>query len=695
MGVYSLVVDPPVDTEAMDAENGLDSTSTTVKNNQENVPTNRAQDDDILPERFAQMAVSLQPLDVTQLELILSRSPFRRARLTSTERVKENMALVYSMISKWSAAQDKTMQESLSLENEYVKQQREINWQMYQNQLHDEDSYWNSKSKKMWNSISDAIQKERKLLEEIKRKELARKREVERQRLEQENLEQERKESEEKERQVREDQERKDREEKEKKARDYAERRERDEKARRELVEEARLEREEKAPRREREEKARRELEEKEQQARLEEKRQESELQRKREREASEVTKVQEAKQRQEAEARQRALDAIQKRIASERKEKERKELEEADTKSTPKSDDEANNLPEPEPIMQVSIQKPLPSVTESKFATDMSAALDEAEVASSAVTTAVGTNELTAEPPVPQYIDEAKAEQDYYHKLILYIKSDILAPVAADKALKTYCSTHKRKVKPKLGQLTNSRQQIRKILGELNVIIDEAKENSDLCYNWLLNFLSKSIVSQAETETTVSPMSAFPLGTLAVYMMSKHDKLRDLLIARIVKKCPYVIGYSCSIDTEEGRIRMGYKRIEGKWEDDAMYCERMGGIASVWGVMTQIGFPLSSNISHPYPLYHSWTFISRMLNLPLASLTNAHFTVMASWWELTARRFLIAYGREGHKLLTTVWDAWTRAASDKRFPAAARLRILGEQWQEHGETGLVRPEEQ
>ncbi|KAK9331024.1 GLE1-like protein-domain-containing protein [Lipomyces starkeyi] len=686
MGVYSLLVDPPVDTEPVDAENDLESISTTVKNKQENVPTNHAQEDDSLPESFAQLAVSLQPLDASQLELILSRSPFRRARLTSTERVKENMAIVYSMISKWSAAQDKTMQESLSLENEYVKQQREINWQMYQNQLHDEDSYWNSKSKKMWNSISDAIQKERKLLEEIKRKELARKRELELQKLEQENREKERKESEEKERQAREQQETKDRQEKEKKVRDDAERQEREEKARRELEEKAR---------REREEKARRELEEKEQLARLEEQRLESELQRKREREASEEAKVLEVKQRQEAEARQRALDAIQKRIASERQEKERKELEEAKTKFTPKSDDEANNPPEPEPIAQVSIQKPLPSVTESKFVTDMSAALDDTEVGSSAVTRAVGTNELTTGPPVPQYVDEAKAEQDYYHKLILYIKSDILAPVASDKALKTYCSTNKRKVKPKLGQLTNSRQQIRKILGELNVIIDEAKEKSDLCYNWLLNFLSKSIVSQAETETTVSPMSAFPLGTLAVFMMSKHDKLRDLLIARIVKKCPYVIGYSCSIDTEEGRIRMGYKRIEGKWEDDAMYCERMGGIASVWGVMTQIGFPLNSNISHPYPLYHSWTFISRMLNLPPASLTNAHFTVMASWWELTARRFLIAYGREGHKLLTTVWDAWTRAASDKRYPAAARLRILGEQWQELGETGLVRPEEQ
>ncbi|KAK9325206.1 GLE1-like protein-domain-containing protein [Lipomyces orientalis] len=676
MGVYSLIVDPQADVELTDAENGPESMYTSVKSNQENVNTNHAQQQEMLSASLAQMAVSMQPLDATQLELILSRSPFRRARLNSTERVKDNMALVYNLISKWSDARQKSIQESMSLENEYVKQQREINWQMYQHQMEDEDSYWSSKSRKMWGSISEAIQQERKVLEENKRKEQeeARKREMERQRLEQEKLEKERIEREESQRQRRQEKERKDREEKEGKE-----------------EEEKRKERED-AERKKREEAARRDLEEKERMAREEKEKEDKEKEEKRQ---NEVAKQQEAAQMQEAEARQRALDAIQKRINTERQELERKKLEEEKAKSAPKpANDVTAKLPEAEPIVPKPIQKQEPSVGEGNFVPDMSAALEDTDMDTGIITTAVRTEEPISESAPPQYTDEAKAEQDYYHRLILYIKSDILAPVAANKEWKAYCSTTKRKIKPKLGQLTNSRQQIRKILGELTVIVDEAQGKSNLCYKWLLNFLSKSIVSQAETETTVSPSSAFPLGTLAVFMMSKHDVLRDLLIARFVKKCPYVVGYTCSVDTEEGRIRMGYKRIEGKWEDDAMYCERMGGMASVWGVMTQMGFPLNANMSHPYPMYHSWTFVSRMLNLPPESLTNAHFTVMASWWELTARRFLVAYGKQAHKLLTTVWDAWTRAASDRRYPAAARLRILGELWQEHGETGLIRPEE-
>ncbi|KAK9469103.1 GLE1-like protein-domain-containing protein [Lipomyces arxii] len=290
--------------------------------------------------------------------------------------------------------------------------------------------------------------------------------------------------------------------------------------------------------------------------------------------------------------------------------------------------------------------------------------------------------------------VSEADAEQNYFHRIILYIKSDLLQPVAANKELKSYCSSGKRKIKPKLGQLTNSQSQIFKIIKEIGDVLEASKSN-DLCYRWLLNAVAKAIVSQAETETSVSIMSAYPLGTVGLFLMSRHPLLLDLLIARIVKKCPYVIGFNCSIDTEEGRIKMGYKRdTDNKWEDDGQYGERMSGIAAVWSVMTSVGFPIGRGAIHPYPLYHSWTFISRTLNIAPANLTNVHFAVIASWWEIVSQRFLDAYGIQGHKMLNLAWDKCTVAVSDKRYPAAARLRIMGEQWLKTGKTGLERPRE-
>ncbi|KAK9459784.1 GLE1-like protein-domain-containing protein [Lipomyces oligophaga] len=289
------------------------------------------------------------------------------------------------------------------------------------------------------------------------------------------------------------------------------------------------------------------------------------------------------------------------------------------------------------------------------------------------------------------------KNEQNYYSRVIQTIKTDILSPIENDTTLKSYCSKARRNIKPRLGQVTNSKTQIQWIIGQLtNTLTDAQNQQSELVYKWSLNFLAKSIVHQAETETIVKPESAYPLGTIAVYMMAKHPLLREFLLARIVKKCPYVIGYTCPTDTEEGRKRMGYKRSAetGSWEEDAAYSERIGGIASVWSVMTQMSFGPTSQLVQRYPIHHAWTFLSRMLNLPSESLTNAHFTVVANWWDLGARRFQEAYGDQATKMLNLACNEWTSSVADKKFPAAARLRILGEQWKQTGVLSIEQPSE-
>lgn len=229
--------------------------------------------------------------------------------------------------------------------------------------------------------------------------------------------------------------------------------------------------------------------------------------------------------------------------------------------------------------------------------------------------------------------------------------------------------------------------------VGELRqVFVDVRNKGPDIAYRYTLNAFSKALVDQAETETIVSPVSAYPLGTLTVFLMGQHPLLRDILIARIVKKCPYVIGYTCSIDTVEGRIRMGYKRIDDKWEEESQYCERMGGIAMIWAAMTGMSLGPTSVLAQPYPMHHSWTFAARLVNTPVAQLTNAHYTVAAAWWDINAERFSAAYGEQSKKILMLMWDNWTAAVAEKRFPAAARLRLLGETWMTTGKLGIERP---
>lgn len=269
-------------------------------------------------------------------------------------------------------------------------------------------------------------------------------------------------------------------------------------------------------------------------------------------------------------------------------------------------------------------------------------------------------------------------------------IKKDIKEPVASNAEIKKLCNKCKRQINPKFGQLTPSVSHTKQISEEFVQIFNEAKQHSELVHLWLLNFFAKSIVRQAENETIVAPQSALPLGMLAAKIMSVFPELTDLMVARFVKKCPYVIGFTCDIETEQGRERMAWRKPGGKWEDETVYSERMGGIASVYAAITQIRF--TAPAENPRPISYSWTMIARLLNTETEKLTNTHFTVAASWWEVVAVRFLSTYGIQGRKMLQAAWDPWTASCGDKRYPAGARLRLMGEEWQKTGNVKGLTP---
>ena len=206
------------------------------------------------------------------------------------------------------------------------------------------------------------------------------------------------------------------------------------------------------------------------------------------------------------------------------------------------------------------------------------------------------------------------------YKARVISIKNDIVEPVKKDAGLKNILSKHKRKINPKFGQLTNSMQQLSSIVRELVELIDQTKPNA-LGYQWILNFIAKAIVSQAETEARVKPESALPLGKLTLQLLVRYPELKELLMTRFVKKCPFVIGYTCSVDTEEGRLRMGWKRNSGnKWEEETSYDERMGGMVTLYSMITRLPLPQDfiSTHKHPLPISCSWEMLARISNLSL-----------------------------------------------------------------------------
>ncbi|KAG7873727.1 hypothetical protein KL938_005137 [Ogataea parapolymorpha] len=289
-----------------------------------------------------------------------------------------------------------------------------------------------------------------------------------------------------------------------------------------------------------------------------------------------------------------------------------------------------------------------------------------------------------------------AAVEQQYfkYKQDIADIKRDVVEKMKepANKELKKLVGVQKRKINPKFGQLTNSEPQWQRIMSQIHGLVTEAKSD-ELAYRWLLNFMAKAIISQAETEVTVKPDSAVPLAKLALNLLIVFPEFEYYLMARFVKKCPLVIGYTCTIDTEQGRLRMGWKRkADGKWEEDIQYDERLSGIATVYAVMCRLQIDATflgcdaAKTKHPLPISRAWTMMSRLVNLPLELATSVHFAVAGMWWDSCAAQIGAAYGRQGAKLLRVTCADWTQAVAERKYSGAARLRLLGEDWQRGGE---------
>lgn len=101
-------------------------------------------------------------------------------------------------------------------------------------------------------------------------------------------------------------------------------------------------------------------------------------------------------------------------------------------------------------------------------------------------------------------------------------------------------CFQAKRQITPKIGQLTNTQEEIWRITSLISTLLNEAKAapapNQEI-YLWVLNHLSKCLIRQAEQEVSVKIDTAYPLARLVLWLLLEgHKELGDMLMARLVK---------------------------------------------------------------------------------------------------------------------------------------------------------------
>ncbi|KAJ2374228.1 Nuclear pore complex nucleoporin component, partial [Coemansia sp. RSA 2607] len=134
----------------------------------------------------------------------------------------------------------------------------------------------------------------------------------------------------------------------------------------------------------------------------------------------------------------------------------------------------------------------------------------------------------------------EAQAWADKYRAQYAELRSGLAVRVRQNAALKAYSFRQRGLITRSFGQLKDSMEFVRRVAQTVgDAVADGEREHGADGRRWLLNLAAKALVSQAETEVAVAQPSAYPLAAATVLLAQRFADLPDLLILRLVKKCP------------------------------------------------------------------------------------------------------------------------------------------------------------
>lgn len=304
---------------------------------------------------------------------------------------------------------------------------------------------------------------------------------------------------------------------------------------------------------------------------------------------------------------------------------------------------------------------------------------------------------------------EAAHTEYAHWQERMKYVKQDILPRVAQRPDWRKQCFAAKRAITPKIGQLTNSSAEIARITTAISDVLQQARDISDTdaatcLYYWMLNHLAKCLIRQAEQEVAARQQTAFPLARLIMGLQLRgHAAVGDVFMARLVKKCPWVLAYLPSRGTKDDssyREQLGFKTPD---EPMQMYSARIAGISALYFACLQTnlesvaacvalppGVSLSDAAQHiPEVLRPArlWTWQIRSTTPPLTE-QRLIMPLWCTFLEMVGPVVLQRYKKQQGKILTLLLQEGVQKnrlgaqESDGTQKAArVRLTLLLETW--------------
>lgn len=199
------------------------------------------------------------------------------------------------------------------------------------------------------------------------------------------------------------------------------------------------------------------------------------------------------------------------------------------------------------------------------------------------------------------------------------------------------------------------------------------------LLYVWIC--FEKFLVKQFEKEAANTDGRIIQeIGLIAASLFGDQKymwnglPLTDIALAKLHKACPPLFGIRGTMDTKEGRLRLG-------WREDSTpesYAQRMRGIGAGYASMSLRSF---ASKTPAIATSEYWRAIVSICNTPPEHLWPGHFAILSGLIRDYYRKFLQFYGVPARGVLRrAVIDLPARAPARCK-DAASTIAVLRENW--------------
>ncbi|KAJ7851664.1 GLE1-like protein-domain-containing protein [Mycena olivaceomarginata] len=271
--------------------------------------------------------------------------------------------------------------------------------------------------------------------------------------------------------------------------------------------------------------------------------------------------------------------------------------------------------------------------------------------------------------------------------KILTNLKQNTMHPIKTVKANKSAWGEQRRKITPKIGQLTNDPRSIQEITDFIYGQIMPPQHHPPMLYTGLLLSLGKAILMQAETEVTAKKKAAIPLAQVAFTLLDRLETFPDIFFAKLVQR---IGGWPipCAVPNKD---------FDGKpWEDDTKltkmlevpfktiveHMNRISGLMRVYFHILRI--PPQTRPMHPmFQLPRCWTWFARILcdRALLKSPVAAQLIYTAL--DVLGSHALEVWGQQWVKMLQLIYTGVTVGFAEGKFIGgttaaghSARIRV-------------------